>query len=70
MSAFTFHPYFTKYSGKNAAGKTSNEQEIQATRNSVRRKRLRREVLVLGLALLLFFLFLRFITRESKPPSD
>jgi hypothetical protein len=67
---FLYSPYFAEDSGKNAAGETSREQEIRTTRNSVRRKQFLREVLVLGLALLLFLLFLRFITRESKPPSD
>ena len=67
---FLYSPYFAKDSGKNAAGKTSREQQIRATRNSIQRKQLLREVLVLALALLLFLVFLRYIIRESKPPSD
>jgi hypothetical protein len=49
---------------------TPAEREIQNTRMAIRRKRARREFLLYSSALLLFLLFLYFITRERAPQSD
>ena len=49
---------------------TATEREIMSTRQSIRRKRARREFLLYSSALLLFLAFLYFITRERTPQSD
>jgi transposase-like protein len=49
---------------------TAAEREIMSTRQSIRRKRARREFLLYSSALLLFLAFLYFITRERTPQSD
>jgi len=49
---------------------TPAEREIRNTRTALRRQRSRREFLLYTSALLLFLLFLYFITRERTPQSD
>lgn len=48
----------------------SKEREVQATRNAIRWKRKRRELLVYGFGLALFVVFLYYITRERGPSPD
>ena len=49
---------------------TSTEREIRKTRLALRRRTSRRHVLLYSLALLLFLVFLHFITQERIPHSD
>jgi DNA-directed RNA polymerase subunit RPC12/RpoP len=49
---------------------SSTEREIQRTRLTLRRKRGRRIFLLYGSALLVFLVFLYYITRERAPQSD
>lgn len=74
LSLFKYHPYRCnqcrlrfyefRYTLPNAADKpTSTEKEIRSTRAARNWKRRRREFLLYGGALLLFLLFLYFLTR-------
>lgn len=78
---FSRHPYRCHECGQrflvyryeappNSGPLTPAEREIQNTRLAVRRQRSRREVLLYSSALVLFLLFLYFITRERAPQSD
>jgi len=49
---------------------TPTEREIRNTRLAIKRQRSRREILLYSSALVLFLLFLYFITRERAPQSD
>jgi DNA-directed RNA polymerase subunit RPC12/RpoP len=49
---------------------TATEREIQATRTSMAWKRKRREFLLYGAGILLFVVFLYFITRERSGSPD
>ena len=47
-----------------AAGHPSVEREIKATRNAMKARRKRRELLLYGTAIVLFLTFLYYITRD------
>lgn len=49
---------------------TAAEREIVSTRLAIKRKRTRRVFLLYSSALLVFLVFLYFITRERTPQSD
>jgi hypothetical protein len=77
-SLFGFYPYRCfdckfrflrhKYEPENPAT-SGTEREIKATRRNIRRKRVRREFLMYAAGLLLFLVFLYFLTRERSAPS-
>ncbi len=48
----------------------STEREIRATQNVKTWRRKRRDLFIYGTALLIFIVFLYFITREELRPSD
>jgi hypothetical protein len=52
------------------APRNEAEREIRATRGMIEWRRKRREVLLYGAGMLLFLLFLYFITRERGGPPD
>jgi len=49
---------------------TATERQIISLRQTIRKKRSRRELLLYTSALMLFLLILYFITRERVPQSD
>lgn len=54
-------------SDKARPGNTAVEREISATRSAAAWKRKQREILLYGMALLLFVVILYFLTREPAP---
>ena len=59
-----------RYATEEAPGTASVDREVQATRSAMQLKRKRRELLLYGVGILLFLVFLYFITRERGTPSD
>ena len=65
------HRFFQfRYGEAMVAPRNEAEREIRATRGMIEWRRKRREVLLYGAGMLLFLLFLYFITRERGGPPD
>jgi len=65
------HFFELRHAPPNSAEKpSSTETEIRATRAALKWKRRRREFLLYGWALLLFLLFLYYVTRDRGGSSD
>jgi hypothetical protein len=80
-SLFGYFPYRCKdcghrflqsrYAGsERRPGASATEREIRTTRASIKWKRTRRELLLYGSGILLFMLFLYYITRERDSAGD
>ncbi len=78
VSVFAFYPYrcfkcknrFLRHKYEPESQETSGtEREIRATRRNIRRKRVKREFLMYAAGLVLFLVFLYFLTRERTSPS-
>jgi hypothetical protein len=55
---------------KSVSRHPSLEREIKATRNALKAERKLREFLLYGLALMLFFAFLYYVTRDHDSGAD